>query len=202
MTRPRRDVEAVRQLLDEGLPLSEVARRTGVPRTTMRSWLANGLDDTLKNRIHDARSNGKRCDFCYYVRNLSEASYAYLLGLYLGDGYIASQPRGVFRLRIVQDNNYPHLIRECMVAMNWVIPRSVSLAQKEGCTEVGSYSKHWPCVFPQHGSGRKHDRRIVLEPWQRWVAVERHPELLLRGLIHSDGSRFVNQVSVRSTPYE
>jgi hypothetical protein len=24
----------------------------------------------------------------------------------------------------------------------------------------------WPEVFPQHGRGRKHERPIVLEPWQ------------------------------------
>jgi hypothetical protein len=26
--------------------------------------------------------------------------------------------------------------------------------------------KHGPCLFPQHGPGRKHDRPIVLEEWQ------------------------------------
>ena len=34
--------------------------------------------------------------------------------------------------------------------------------------------QHWPCLFPQHGPGRKHDRPIVLEDWQRAV-VEAHP---------------------------
>ena len=86
--------------------------------------------------------------------------------------------------------------------MNWVIPRRIGLVQKEGCKEIASYSKHWPCLFPQHGPGVKHTRRIVLEPWQRWVAIERHPQLLLRGLIHSDGSRFANRVMVRGKQYE
>ena len=27
--------------------------------------------------------------------------------------------------------------------------------------------KHWPCLFPQHGPGRKHERKIRLEAWQR-----------------------------------
>jgi hypothetical protein len=43
--------------------------------------------------------------------------------------------------------------------------------------ELYAYSKSWPCLFPQHGPGRKH---------------ERTPTLLLRGLIHSDGCRFQN----------
>jgi hypothetical protein len=51
--------------------------------------------------------------------------------------------------------------------------------------------KHWPCLFPQHGPGRKHERRIVLEEWQRAV-VEQHPAAFLRGLFHSDGCRARN----------
>ncbi|HEX2057164.1 MAG TPA: hypothetical protein VHI71_02240 [Actinomycetota bacterium] len=50
------------------------------------------------------------------------------------------------------------------------------------------YSKHWFCLFPQHGPGRKHQRRIVLSDWQEAI-VQRDPEALVRGLIHSDGCR-------------
>jgi hypothetical protein len=58
------------------------------------------------------------------------------------------------------------------------------------CVDIAMYSKHWPCLFPQHGPGRKHKRRIVLEEWQRdLVARDRRP--FLRGLIHSDGCRIV-----------
>ena len=46
-------------------------------------------------------------------------------------------------------------------------------------------------MFPQHGPGPKHARRIELTDWQH-ALVLRHPKLLLRGLIHSDGCRFTN----------
>ncbi|WP_231921506.1 hypothetical protein [Micromonospora auratinigra] len=72
--------------------------------------------------------------------------------------------------------------------------------RKQGCVGVQSYGKHWPCLFPQHGPGRKHERRIVLADWQREI-VEAHPGDFLRGLYHSDGSRFANQVSVRGKRY-
>jgi hypothetical protein len=49
-------------------------------------------------------------------------------------------------------------------------------------------------VFPQHGAGRKHLRKIELEPWQVEI-VAKYPEQLLRGLFHSDGCRFVNWAS-------
>ncbi|EST34021.1 hypothetical protein N566_19070 [Streptomycetaceae bacterium MP113-05] len=56
---------------------------------------------------------------------------------------------------------------------------------------VGAYSNHWPCLFPQHGPGKKHDRHIALEAWQEEI-VDAHPWELIRGLIHSDGCRITN----------
>ena len=52
------------------------------------------------------------------------------------------------------------------------------------------YWQHWPCLFPQHGPGRKHLRPIRLEPWQGAIGGG-HPHLFARGLIHSDGCRVV-----------
>jgi hypothetical protein len=78
--------------------------------------------------------------------------------------------------------------------------REAGRAQKIGCTEVSSYWKHWPCLFPQHGPGRKHERTIELVPWQAGI-VAHHPERLLRGLIQSDGCRIANRVTVRGVRY-
>jgi hypothetical protein len=65
--------------------------------------------------------------------------------------------------------------------------------------EIRSYSKTWPRLFPQHGPGRKHKRKIELVPWQRAI-VEVHPKELLRGLIHSDGCRVINRVNGTDYP--
>jgi hypothetical protein len=46
--------------------------------------------------------------------------------------------------------------------------------------------KHWPCLFPQHGPGRKHERTLPLGDWQR-DNIETHLGDFLRGLFHSDG---------------
>ena len=51
--------------------------------------------------------------------------------------------------------------------------------------------KHWPCLFLQHGPGRKHERSIRLEPWQQEIVTE-FPGDFLRGLFHSDGARVKN----------
>jgi hypothetical protein len=70
-------------------------------------------------------------------------------------------------------------------------PAAVHPQGQDNCVNVSSYWKGWPCLFPQHGPGRKHERRIVLTRWQEELA-KRWPDELLRGLIHSDGCRFMN----------
>ena len=123
--------------------------------------------------------------------------YAYLLGLYLGDGCInllKPKTKGVWKLRITCADAWPGVMEECKQAMLAVRPGNFpSTVQREGCADVVSYSKHWPCLFPQHGPGRKHERKIELEPWQQEI-VNSHPGDLARGLFHSDGCRLINRV--------
>ena len=149
---------------------------------------------------------GAGCETCGHASHafpeLPE-SYVYLLGIYLGDGCISAHRRGVFRLRVFLDSGYPGIVDEVVAAMAEVMPGNrvarhchpSNYATADGgaktCVGVSSYSKSWPCLFPQHGPGKKHERRIALAGWQ-WELVERSPELLLRGLIHSDGCRFMN----------
>jgi hypothetical protein len=52
------------------------------------------------------------------------------------------------------------------------------------------HSKHWFCLIPQHGAGRKHRREIALAGWQLHI-VDQNREQFLRGLIHSDGCRII-----------
>jgi hypothetical protein len=65
--------------------------------------------------------------------------------------------------------------------------------QYPGCTHVIGCSRHWPCLFPQHGPGRKHHRKIELEGWQE-IIVRKFPGEFAKGLFHSDGWRGVNRV--------
>jgi hypothetical protein len=122
--------------------------------------------------------------------------YAYLLGMYLGDGCLSqSGSSWVWRLRIFADAKYPKIIEECAAAMEAVFPakRAHLLKRRDcACVEISMYSKLWLRLFPQHGPGRKHTRAIVLDDWQAAI-VESHHEAFLRGLIHSDGCRVVAQ---------
>jgi hypothetical protein len=64
------------------------------------------------------------------------------------------------------------------------------------------YSTHLGCVFPQHGPGRKHERPILLEPWQHEI-LESEPWAFIRACIWTDGCAFINRTDIhRPKPYE
>jgi hypothetical protein len=121
-------------------------------------------------------------------------SYAYLLGAYLGDGYVAKTERS-FQLVITLDAVYPEIVEECRGAIVLSLPAVRPGACRhpvDRSIRVTAGSKHWPDLFPQMGRGRKHERAIVLASWQREI-VDAHPWPFVRGLMHSDGCRTVNR---------
>jgi LAGLIDADG-like domain len=134
---------------------------------------------------------------------LRAGAYSYLLGLYLGDGCISQHARRVWHLAITLDKKYPAIIDHCCAAIDTLFPKQHAsiCPRKYGCVDVSHYSKHWPCLLPQHGRGPKHLRPIRLEQWQE-VLVKQSTEEFIRGLIDSDGCRVVaNDRGVRSVRY-
>ncbi|GAA2960883.1 helix-turn-helix domain-containing protein [Streptomyces enissocaesilis] len=175
-------------LVAQGHSLSSASRRTGISRSAIREWQA---------RVEPLpRMSGQAapCLRCLPVPEVpaDTAAYAYLLGLYLGDGCISPHRRGGHYLRIACADAWPGLIDLCRNAITAVRPEdSVYVLRREGCVMVTSYGRHWPCLFPQRGPGKKHERAIVLEAWQQ-AAVGDRPWEFVRGLIHSDGCRITN----------
>ena len=192
------EVAAVLELKARGLSASAIAAETRIPRGTVRDWLSGRVP---RSAVGSPDGLCAACGRSAHRFGELPDSYVYLLGLYLGDGCISAHRRGVYRLRIVLDLAYPGIVDECDAAIREVMPGNAIGRQlrRGGFTrspeptnvEVSAYSKSWPCLFPQHGSGRKHHRRIVLADWQIDL-VARRPGVLLRGLIHSDGCRFEN----------
>mgnify|MGYP003288978476 CR=1 FL=1 len=190
VTHPASHVHKSLALHARGLSARAIADRLDIPRRTISDWVSGRLP-----RFSALKGNG--CTACqgpapHRFEELPPA-YVYLLGLYLGDGSIATHARGVYKLRLTLDAAYPRIIDEATTTMTQVLPQSRvnTWPRPYGDVEVYSYSKAWPCFFPQHGSGKKHLRPIRLSGWQERL-VRRAPHLLLRGLIHSDGCRFLN----------
>jgi hypothetical protein len=175
-------VSLVLDLVRRGLNDCEVTRVTGVPRSTVRDWRIGKVP---------TRTAGE-CEICAgRALDAPGVAYAYLLGMYLGDGCISRHPRA-YRLRIILDRRYPGIVQECADALHAVRPGHRAWIGKHGrgATEVSMYYSHWPCLFPQHGPGRKHQRTIELVQWQEEI-VDRYRRALVRGLLHSDGCRVV-----------
>jgi hypothetical protein len=192
--RPQAEVDTVRRLRSAGANASSISRETGVPRTTVRDWLRDP-----EYRAGSAfRNNARRLD----VRALPRPAYAYMLGLYLGDGHVL-RARGCFQLRITLDSRYPDIIRCAAGALRILLPANVVAVRPvpgERCVIVSASSTLWPALLPQHGPGPKHLRRIELAPWQRTITgVE--ATALVRGLIHSDGCRYTATVRRRGRTY-
>ena len=97
-----------------------------------------------------------------------------------------------FVLRVSCDARYPGIVADVSRAIEAVHPGAgVCHVPAPGVVVVQNAWKHWPCLFPQHGPGRKHERVLGMAAWQ-WKVVEDHPGPFLRGLLHSDGCRVDN----------
>ncbi len=176
MRRSDADHEVVRELLASGLADRNVAAASGVSQNTVGRWRRSWPPIAIR------------------WRPAHEPSYAYLLGLYLGDGCL-SVIRGGVTLRVTLDLGYPGIIDDCRCAMVLSMPKhrpSIVACSRGAAVQVQVCGKLWLHAFPQHGPGHKHERRIELELWQQEI-VARHPGEFVRGLIHSDGCRTINR---------
>ena len=201
MTRTFEEKKRVLELWSEGYNKLQIANMTNIPRSTVKDCIAqysnvtqleqSGLEDRLlspKNRIYGL-----------FDRELQK-TYSYLLGLYLGDGCLSST-RNTYKIRITLDTRYPNIIAACAQAIQIILPYNqvMPFKRKSNCVDVTCYSNEWPELFPQHGSGMKHLRKIQLESWQQEI-VERYPLEFFKGLYHSDGSRFSSIVKGKDYP--
>lgn len=167
-------------LLRDGAKNTDVARRFGVPPGTVSYWkhvdrVKRGEPVTVRPSLLCPRCNG---------RDLDKASYSYLLGLYLGDGHISHYAKHkVPSLMITLDDAWPGIQDSTERALRTVFPHNATCrVRSKGAHNIKVYFKHLDCLFPQHGPGKKHERPIVLEPWQQEI-VDAHPWEFVRGLI-------------------
>ena len=145
--------DAVSELLNAGLSDYEISRRTGVGRATVQRWRLRGIPaDQLEIPIVIKPESWDQAD---------REAYAYLLGLYLGDGYVGTIGR-THSLVIACDIRYRQVNEQVVATISRFSPRPPSVLRPKGTNgvRITSYWKAWPLFFPQHGPGSKIDRKI------------------------------------------
>lgn len=186
--RPQSVVDSAMACSDDGMRDVDNAALHGVAVKTIRRWRRLYQRRGLPRGQAHLAPPCPRCDGA----PLAERAYAELLGWYLGDGYISCGRRSVYNLHIYNDARYVELNAGLLALMASVKPTGRPHTRRTSGAVITTVSwKHWPCLFPQHGSGRKHERDIVLEDWQTEI-VSAFPDAFLRGLFHSDGARVRN----------
>ena len=94
------------------------------------------------------------------------------------------------------DTTYPEIVAQAVIALKATFPAAnvLVLAYRPEVRIVQFSERSLAVAFPQHGPGKKHLRPIELTEWQL-ALTHAHPEELLKGLLHSDGSRCINRFS-------
>lgn len=201
--RPTRDVIEVFALKADGHSDREISQFTGVPINTIRGWRNRRF---LRRSLSDVENEDccKRCAGPMHdLSALPAEAYAYLLGIYLGDGCLTRNGSS-WQLRVYLDSSYLGIIEEVCQAMYAIkSDRRPSVWPRPGdnCVTVQCTWRPWLCLFPQHGPGRKHTRHISLADWQADI-VDLAPGQFVRGLIHTDGWRGINRVHSKGRDYE
>jgi hypothetical protein len=178
--------EAVRALFRHKQSDYEIARLTGVPRSTVQKW-----------RRMPRKRRGPR-NWAGW-RPPDGPTYCYVLGLYLGDGHIVYRDGRPRTFRLYLDDAYPELIAEATAALDATLAPARTRAYNWGPEKRTILQICHPVMlaaFPQHGPGRKHLRPIELADWQLEL-THAHPGALVRGLIHSDGCRSINRFTTK-----
>jgi hypothetical protein len=145
------EFERVIELVESGVNNCAISRATEIPLSTVQRW-----HKQHEGGLPPRKQRPSACFVCD-ASALDERAYAYLLGLYLGDGCLVPQRRGVYRLEVALDQTYPNIISDAREAINAIKRhgRPSGCRHREGCDVIYSYWKHWVCLFPQHGSGPK-----------------------------------------------
>jgi hypothetical protein len=184
--RTKKEYLKAQQLKNQGLNNSEISKILNIPRPTISGW----FNTKLKLRKKDVYTlNPKN----FIIENNLQNTYSYILGLYLGDGYI-NKIKNSYRLRIFNTVEYKLLNKFIINQLGLLFPNN-----KIGYTDFKTYlsicvysNKSIPFLFPQHGKGRKHKRKIYLHNWQKEIISDKY---LLMGLFHSDGCFYYRKVN-------
>lgn len=167
----------------------KIASELGIDRTTVKKY----KNIPLEQNIATFRTVA---DIDVLVKHW----YAYVIGLYLGDGCISKFAR-TSRLRLYfHSHNNEDIINRATLSLNKIFPKNNISRYNQlhvNCSVVGVYNKNLPDLFPQHGTGKKHSRDVSLKPSQLDLMTDAYARFILAGLHDSDGCMYHEQLRRR-----
>lgn len=173
------EVKHILELFKSGYSQNKIYKVLGVDRGTIRQI------------INDPEGYLQKASIDFDLSSIDKKSYAFILGVYLGDGCISKTHKAdIFRLRIALDIKYQNLNNEIITELKKIFPNNkvnyMRVGETNGCV-ISLYSTNLLKLFPQHDIGKKHERQIVIEDWQNHI-INEYNEDFLKGLIYTDGS--------------
>lgn len=178
--------EKVKQLFENGKNKCEISRITGIPRATLTQWI---------HPKYEPKTNKPRASYVpivsfedYLDTEEKKKAYSFILAIYLCDGYISKAFRAA-SIRLFNDAKYPENTNDWAKKLKILLPENsvtVSKQQNSNSFVVLAYSRKLTDLFPQHGSGPKHSRKLIFSNWQLKI-IQEFPEEFIKGCIQSDG---------------
>lgn len=173
----------------------KVSELLGIRRPSIQRW-RHEYKKFSENFLSNVGRQGKPKPVIN-KKEIPSKSYAYLLGMYLGDGHI-TQGKGKKHAILVITQNLDDDIaindikRHMANIFSYVTPYVHKKKNANACDiRIGCNQNVLP-LFPQHGRGAKHKRKIELTNWQK-DHIRKEPWAFIKGLLHSDGSKFYNK---------
>lgn len=176
-----------KKLRENGENWLTISKKLNIPRGTIKYWFDGG--EIKFNKQLKKEFNLKT--FLEEIENdeRKKRAYSYILGLYLGDGHITkTAKKDIYRLRIFLHDRYKNLNEYALRNLQEIlVENKCTIFSSKDCALdiISVYKKNIKEIFPQHGEGLKHKRKIKLEKWQKEII---DPLCFIQGLFHSDGS--------------
>lgn len=162
---------------------ADASKKYGIPYTTIKNWVTRGsVPNSIK--LHTLRTSADVDPIHLIEKTLGYKLYSYLLGAYLGDGWIVKQPTQI-KFFICKDRSRQTLLRfwERILSKIGTVD---TFHRKTNCDVLKiCLGLEYLKIFPQAGDGRKHFRDVKLTSWQTDIIDYK---FLLLGLFHTDGS--------------
>ncbi len=104
---PEEKKQAVRRLFGTGLTDRAIAEMVGLRKETVNRWRNHGIPVYGPMRGPAVVRDVSHLETW---RPDHPGAYSYLLGIYLGDGYVSRHSETSFGLQITLDHHYPEII--------------------------------------------------------------------------------------------